>query len=163
MKIYTFTEYLRGQSDDLTPELRANAERTLLKVNQLIVLYGVDNPGVERPPIASGYRSPERNAATPNASPNSEHMRCNAIDLRDLPIPMGVRTQLRPFSRWCFWKKHVLEDLDLWMEDPRCTGGRLPWAHFQTVPPRSGNRFFIPSAQWATRLSGAPLTLESIV
>lgn len=163
MILVTLDEFLMGQRNDLSPELLANAERTVLKVNQLLALYEIDNPGAVRPKMASGYRSPARNAATPNASRTSEHMRCNASDLRDMPCLIGGRMQVRPLSRWCFWRKSALEDLDLWMEDPRCTGGTLPWAHFQTVPPRSGNRFFIPSTEWAERLNGVPLTLESIV
>lgn len=163
MILVTLEEFLMGQKNDLSPELLANAERTIFKVNQLLALYFMDNPDAVRPKQASGYRSPARNAATVGAAPNSEHMRCNADDLRDMPCLIGDRMQVRPLARWCFWRRHVLEDLDLWMEDPRCTGGVLPWVHVQTVQPGSGSRFFIPSAEWARRLAGKPLTLDSIV
>ena len=41
----------------------------------------------------------------------------------------------------------VLAEVGLWLEDPRWTFDPKGdhWVHLQTVPPRSGNRVFVPS------------------
>ncbi len=42
--------------------------------------------------VTCGYRGPERNARTPGAAPNSQHMHARAIDFRALQ-PENVTTQ----------------------------------------------------------------------
>jgi hypothetical protein len=68
----------------------------------------------------------------------------------------------RPLAHWCKSRLDLLAEIGLWMEDPRATCGARPWVHLQTRGPKSGARIFIPSADWAARLAGKPLTDEAI-
>ena len=78
------------------------------------------------------------------------------------PAPQN-RQSRKAFARWCVANLHLLADLDLYMEDPRCTIGQwTSWVHLQIFAPRSGQRVFIPTADWAARLKGDPLTPEDI-
>lgn len=98
--------------------------------------------------MTSGYRSPEHNAKIGGAK-LSNHMTGNAIDIYDPD---------KSLARFVFQKAQLLSDHGLYCEDMRCTRN---WVHFQNVAPRSGMRFFIPSLEWAKKLTG-PLTLESL-
>lgn len=111
---------------DLSDTMRANAERTVERANQLLILFGEDRA------VNSGWRPTWYNRTIPNAAPNSKHMTCEAIDLAD---PEG------DLDDYCYRHPHILADLGLWMEHPAATKG---WCHVQIVPPRSGNRIFYP-------------------
>lgn len=124
-------------ANQLTPELRANADTTLLRVNALIAMMWGDGITLEASPItltpvASGWRPVAINAATPGASARSLHITCEAIDLYDPEAEI---------DNWCM--KHLIElqELGLWLEHPAATKG---WCHLQTRAPRSGNRVFYP-------------------
>lgn len=121
-------EYLMGRDRKytLTPDLQANAEETVDKVNQLLNRFG------ESRKVRSGWRPPEINQATPNAAPKSKHMTCEACDLDD---PEG------DLDEWALANPDVLQEIGLWQEHPSATKS---WAHFQIVPPKSGNRVFYP-------------------
>jgi hypothetical protein len=82
--------------------------------------------------VRSGWRPPEVNAATANASKTSLHMQCLAVDLEDVS---GM------LDKWCFANQNVLKDLALWLESPTATP---TWCHVQLKPPGSGNRVFAP-------------------
>lgn len=64
----------------------------------------------------------------------SQHLQGNAVDLLDKNGDLHAFV-LSPAGLQC------LEELDLYCEDPRFTPG---WLHCQTVPPKSGKRFFKP-------------------
>lgn len=122
------TEYLMGRDRKYTlrDEYRTNAAETVDKVNQLLESFG------ESRKVVSGWRPAEINAATPNAALHSKHMTCEACDLSD---PDG------DLDEWALEHPEVLQEIGLWQEHPASTKG---WAHFQVVPPKSGNRCFYP-------------------
>lgn len=131
-----------------TEECAQNAAILLSAVNSFLADFRVQAPDwIER--MSSGYRSPSYNAKIGGA-PLSNHMTGHAVDIADYD---------RRLARFCVSHPHLLELYGLYCEDPRATKN---WVHFQDVPPKSGNRFFIPSSAWATKLSGKPLTLEAV-
>lgn len=142
----TVEQYLMGRLEGMTETLWANARNMVLRANWLRGFYLIDCPEAAEWEVRSGRRTPEINAGTPGAAVGSNHLTCNALDIADND---------RRLARWLVANLHVLVDIELWMEDPRCTP---TWVHIQTVPPVSGNRVFIPSADWARRLAGRPLT-----
>lgn len=135
MKQITLKDYLMGRDyqypQELTDELRANAEETCRRTNLLLDRYFADNPDDETG-VNSGWRPAAINRGTPGAAKKSKHMVCKAIDLED---DEGA------IDDWCMNNLHVLEELELWLEHPSATKG---WCHLQTVPPRSKNRVFYP-------------------
>lgn len=124
----------------LTPAIEANAALLLSRVN--LLLEWADEGGV-RPaidartgtPVASGWRPPAVNDRTANAGASSKHRTAEGVDLRDHPA--------REFARWCLRNVDALEEIGLWMEDPRWTP---TWVHLQCRPPGSGRRVYVPSA-----------------
>ncbi|MGL5935265.1 MAG: D-Ala-D-Ala carboxypeptidase family metallohydrolase [Cetobacterium sp.] len=127
----------------VTPDIAVAAQDLLNKVNAFLEHWGREVQ------MTSGYRSPEYNKTIKGAAPNSNHMSGKAIDISDSD---------KALAKFCIIKKNLLADYGLWCEDPRTTP---TWVHFQSIPPKSGNRFYIPSLTWATKLTG-PLTLESL-
>ena len=126
----SLADYFMGRDrqfpDELTNEMRANAEETVDKVNQLLAAFGQTRK------VNSGWRPAAINKATPGAAKASKHMQCLACDLDD---PEG------DLDEWALEHPDVLQEIGLWQEHPASTKG---WAHFQTVPPKSGNRVFYP-------------------
>ena len=123
-------EYARELSDDI----RRNAEETVTKANALLERAGCGHVCE----VNSGWRPLAINAATPGASATSHHLTGRAVDLPDPD---------RGLAAWCVTHLDVLEEIGLWMEDPRWTYDREEgrhWVHVQTVPPRSGRRVFEP-------------------
>jgi hypothetical protein len=120
--------------DELTDEIRRNAEDTVAKANRLLERAGFRHVCL----VNSGWRPKQVNDATPNASAGSRHLAGLAVDLPDPD---------RALAAWCVRNLDVLAEIGLWMEDPRWTYDENGehWVHVQTVPPRSGNRIFIPS------------------
>jgi len=125
--------------DELSDEIQANARLTLERLNSALALAAAEGivPGVDPDTgtaVSSGWRPAAVNGATPNAAPNSTHIGAKACDIRDTPE--------RELARWCLRNQDKLAAIGLWMEDPRWTPS---WVHLQIVPPRSGNRVFVPS------------------
>lgn len=60
----------------------------------------------------------------------SLHLSGNAVDIAD---PSGQ------LLKWCKSNVSILEEIGLWCED-----GTVGWTHFQSKPPRSNKRFFLP-------------------
>jgi hypothetical protein len=123
---------------ELTAGVRLNAEDLLERVNPLLELAAAEGVAPTEnehgSPVASGWRPALVNDATANAAKASKHVTAEAIDLRD--------GRGRALARWCLRNLDKLEELGLWMEDPRWTP---TWVHLQMVPPRSGNRVYVPS------------------
>ena len=139
--IITPLMYYRGRdkvyANQLTPALRANADNTLKRVNNLVAVMDADGITLESSPItltpiSSGWRPVAINAATPGAAARSLHITCEAIDLYD---PEGV------LDDWCLQNITLLEGYGLYLEHPAATKG---WCHLQTCAPRSGKRVFYP-------------------
>ena len=127
----------------------ANAGDLLDKVNALLDRF-VDANQEWTVRVNSGFRTIAHNATVPGAAPNSKHTTGQAIDLGD--------NDERVLAAWVLNNVGLLKLYELWCEDMRSTP---TWVHFQSVPPGSGNRFFIPSAAAAALLHG-PLTLASL-
>lgn len=115
---------------ELTGELRANAQVTVLRANRLLAHFGEDRK------VNSGWRPASVNAATPGAAKRSKHMLCLAIDLDD---------DEGDLCHWCLENLDVLAEIGLWLEHPSATKG---WCHVQTVPPgnppKPDRRVFYP-------------------
>lgn len=124
----TLKEYFMGRDANYPPadEVRENAEITVEKANRLLEIAEMERG------VRSGYRPTEVNLNVPNASHNSKHITCEAVDIADNDGKL---------KSWCLQNLEVLEDLGLWMESPEFTP---TWVHIQIVPPHSGHRVFIP-------------------
>lgn len=115
---------------------RSNAVRTVELANKLLVLASAAGvpllANLQGNLVASGWRPPAVNAATPNASRTSLHMTGQALDFYD---PSGA------IDAWLMADLQPLVQLGLWLEHPSATPR---WCHVQTRPPGSGNRVFKP-------------------
>ena len=114
---------------DLTPEIRANAQVTVERCNKLLDLAGGGKTHV----VTSGWRPLSRNSRTAGASTTSKHLSAEAADISD---------DDRYLADWSVANLDVLEEVGIWMEDPRWTPS---WVHWQIIPPKSGRRIYIPS------------------
>lgn len=122
----------KTHSAELTPDIVRNAEVTVQRANLLLSEFRHDTGDTEIRKVNSGWRPAAVNAATPNAALRSKHMTGQAIDISD---PEG------DLDEWCLSHLEVLERIGLWLEHPSATKN---WCHVQTVPPKSGRRFFYP-------------------
>lgn len=148
----TLPDYWMGRdathAADLTPVIADHARLLLGRVNLLLSWAYRDNvrPALDARTgthVASGWRPPAINDATANAASHSRHLTGEAIDLRD--------NGARDLARWCLRNLDALEEIGLWMEDPRWTGGpgHENWVHLQIVPPGSRRRVYVPSTRAA--------------
>lgn len=123
-------EYYKGRDvtydSDLTPEIRASASKLLIKVNELLTIFG------EPRSCNSGWRPLTVQMEINPRAPNSKHVTGNAIDLED---------KNGKFANWCMGNLLHLERLGLYLEDPKSTP---TWVHLQQVAPKSGKRVFQP-------------------
>jgi len=124
---------------ELTPEIETNAAETIRRVNLLLDRAALDGvyPGIDPrtgTEVSSGWRPAAINEHTKNAASGSKHLTARAEDVRD--------TQQRSLARWCVSHQDVLAEIGLWIEDPQWCP---TWVHFQTVPPGSGLRVYVPS------------------
>lgn len=124
----------RQYAGELTDEIRENAEETLGKVNALLERAGFENINA----VASGWRPRVLNDVTSNAGKKSKHITAEAIDIPDAD---------RKLAHWCLDNLDVLQEIGLWMENPRWTWSAKGnhWLHLQIVPPESGRRVYVPS------------------
>ena len=116
---------------ELTDEILANAQVTVDKANELLKRAG--HSDVDH--VDSGWRPKAVNDHTANASGSSKHLTAQAVDLPDPD---------RTLADFVVDNKHMLEELDLYIEHP---GWTPTWLHVQTVPPKSGRRIYIPNGQ----------------
>ena len=121
----------KTHAQELSDEIRRNAEVTVERANELLRRSG--HSDIEH--VASGWRPQAVNDATANAAHGSRHLTAQAIDLPD---------DDRALADFVVDNRHMLEELDLYIEHPGWTPG---WLHVQTVPPKSGRRIFIPNGQ----------------
>lgn len=123
----TFKE-LNPHNYPTTPEIEANLSVLLTRLNQLRTAYGV--PMI----VTSGLRSVEQQqrliATGISNATKSHHLSGQAADIYD---PHNALYQ------WCQNNVPVLEQCGLWCEEDRGF-----WVHFQSIPPKSGKRFFKP-------------------
>lgn len=120
------------KEEDFTSEINSNVRELVKRINSLGYV----------PPMyfSSCLRSKERHkqiylnkGVSEDKIPwGSRHLTGQAADIAD---PNG---ELR---RWLNTTVIPWDKIGLWVEHPDYTPG---WIHFQSVPPKSGNRFFIP-------------------
>lgn len=135
-KKYTVEKLLSGHAvQEFSAEQLQNAQTLCDRVNAIVFDYVIDT---DKPIPAqnSGYRSPEENAAVPNAAKASKHMSCEAIDLDD---------DMQDFKNWVKSKPAMLDKHDLYMEGDRITNGSNKnatptWCHLDIYPRK--NRIF---------------------
>lgn len=125
----TQAEILMGRKtyDQLTQEQKDNLKILLERINKVRTKYGKPmkvNDGL-RIVVGSG-------------AAKSNHFICAAIDIDD--------DDSLYMWKWCLANLDFLQEVGLWMEDPRWTHGTAgTWMHFQIVPPKSGKRIYVPS------------------
>ena len=130
----TLEEYYMGRDRaydlELTHSHRFYADQLLSRVNDLLNIFHADHgyyPGVR-----SGWRPASVNAVVPHASKKSKHITCQAIDLAD---------NSGTLKQWTLKNLNLCERYGIWVESPEFTP---TWVHWQSLPPKSGHRVFIP-------------------
>lgn len=123
----------RYSSPELNDKLKNNALNLMQKVNRFLNQIGITEAKVN-----SGFRTTGNNSKTKGAAPNSNHCQCLAIDIND---PDG--------SLWnkCMENLQIAKDEGIWFEHKWWTSSEENggWIHMQGIPPKSGNRIYIPS------------------
>lgn len=108
------------------------------KINLLRTAYG------KRLRVSSGYRSMTKHLAIYKSKGitdkskipmQSNHLVGLAVDL----VPLDE--DIKEFQKWILENVKLMEQIGLWFEHFDFTP---TWVHAQCVPPKSGNRFFIP-------------------
>lgn len=123
----TFNELLHGHSiADVDIAYQHNLEELLKKMNKVRDLYG--KPMI----VTSGFRTYQDQMKINPKAPKSKHMIGCAVDIEDKDGSMAI---------WIKSNIDKMADIGLWFEDFEHTKG---WVHFQSVPPASGKRVFIP-------------------
>jgi hypothetical protein len=109
-----------------TPKHERSAKALLKRVKKAMLILSVD-----KPVINSGWRPAAYNKKIGGAR-KSHHIKAKAIDIGDRDKRIASILCQRP---------QILDHCDLWIEHPDHTP---TWVHFQSRPPRSGKRIFIP-------------------
>lgn len=126
-------DILKGQT--CPPEYEANLLELLIRINKVVDACGIILI------VTSGLRSRQKQIAVyaekgitdlDKIPLGSKHLSAQAVDISD---PNG------DLKKWIMQNIKLIEEIGFWMEDFEYTKG---WVHFQTAPPRSGKRFFIP-------------------
>ena len=121
-------------------EHNRNIDGLLVKVNRLRLLYG--KPLI----VTSGYRSLEEHLAIYAAKGitdqakipmKSKHLSGQAVDL--VPADGDIKGFQKFISELVKYNDFAVDGL--WFEDFAYTDR---WTHAQSVPPKSGKRFFLP-------------------
>lgn len=123
----------RAKLDALPLEVQKNLGTLVERVNKVRGLWG--KPMI----VTSGLRTMEdhlriyasKGVTDPAKIPmRSRHLIGAAVDIADDGLIL---------TRWLKDNPSILEDARLWCEE-----GNKNWVHFQTVPPLSGARWFLP-------------------
>jgi len=65
----------------------------------------------------------------------SAHLSGQAVDVLDMDLSI---------QKWVLGSTALLEENKIWCEDFAYTSKTVAWVHFQSRPPKSGKRFFVP-------------------
>lgn len=132
----TLKELLQGTPvGSLSPETALNLQVLLERINVIRKAY--NKPMT----VSSGLRSMKhhlevyrkKGITDPAKIPmKSKHLFGQAVDIAD---------PKQELQKWVLANVKLLETAQLWCED---FGATPAWVHFQTQPPRSGKRFFMP-------------------
>lgn len=137
----SMAELLKGKNfEDQTPEVQENLNILLERVNKIRSSYGKPMSPTSGLRTMSDhlriYQEKAAKAGVPfdesKVPMKSRHLYGEAVDISD---------PNKELQQWCIENEALLEEFELWCEDFAHT---LNWVHFQTKPPKSGNRFFIP-------------------
>lgn len=119
-----------------------NLNDLLVKINKIRLAY--NKPMV----VSSGLRSREQqiNIYRMKAKNKEFPFENGIFDLKKVPLAskhlIGAAVDIADngdLMEWCKSNIKTLEEVGLWVEE-----GTVGWVHFQTQPPKSGNRFFRP-------------------
>jgi len=132
------SELFKGDLNSIPAVHRANLANTAKIMTKARNAFGF--PMI----VTSGYRTKEDHERIYKGTPKdkipwgSAHLSGCACDISD---PKGLV--------WEFFADNFefLKEVGLWLEDPRWTKN---WVHFQTVPPKSGSRIFVPNSSKPT-------------
>lgn len=124
--MFTLKEYFMDREREWPPsdEQTANAIKLINSIRQLESSSGFDLH------LTSGYRPVDVNSFVAGAARFSTHCSCQGVDLAD---PNGK------LSNFCMKNQDLLEELGLYMEDPRDAKHHV---HLQIRAPKSGHRIF---------------------
>lgn len=137
----SMSEILKGKKlEDQSAEIQVNLAVLLEKINKIRALYGKSMTP------SSGLRTMEdhlriyKEKAAKAGVPfdeskvpmKSRHLYGQAVDIAD---------PNKELQKWCKDHESDLASIGLWMEDFSATPN---WCHFQTIAPKSGNRWFLP-------------------
>lgn len=120
----------------------SNIEDLFIKINKIRLAF--NKPMV----VTSGVRSKEQqiNIYRDKAKNKEFPFENGVFDLKKVPLAskhlIGAAVDIADngeLMKWCKANVKTLEEVGLWVEE-----GTVGWVHFQTQPPRSGNRFFKP-------------------
>ncbi len=120
--------YLMGREKEFppSPDMLLGANSLLQRVESLFYDLGIELTDKD---LSSGYRPGHYNTKV-GGSPNSAHLHCVAIDLKDPNKNLANKILANP---------HLLDKHGLYLEDPYYT---KTWIHLQTRKTR--NRVFKP-------------------
>jgi len=103
--------------DEFTPEILASAKKLLIQVNSLL-----NDLGIEKCQVSSGWRPAAVNNKITNAAKKSYHMLGMAVDILDSPK--------QDLANLIASKPDLLKKYNLWLEDQTSTRGKnTNWAH----------------------------------
>lgn len=135
----TLSQYVgpHASSKDWTPARTANATLLLAKANELLRIAAqagiicLTNPKTKSQISGSTFGG-FRPQNCPIGAPNSHHKEGRGIDIYDPDNQIDA---------WCMANLPSLEAVGIWLEHPDATKS---WSHWQSVPPKSGNRVYQP-------------------
>lgn len=117
-------EEMNPHSYKLTDEQEANQQTLHVAINKIRSAY--NKPMI----VTSGVRSQQDQARINPSAPKSKHLLGAAVDIADSNGEL---------YKWCKDNTKELEDAGLYCEE-----GTKGWVHFQSIPPKSKKRWFIP-------------------
>jgi hypothetical protein len=135
----TLEQYVgvHAKSKDWTAQRKLNAIELLKHCNALVLAAQAD--GVDFPvntktgsQISGQTFGGFRPQNCPIGAPNSNHKEGRGVDMYDPDNEIDA---------WCLDNQDKLEAAGIWIEHPDATQS---WSHWQSVPPRSGNRVYRP-------------------
>lgn len=125
----------RVEFDNLPEEHKSNILDLHNKINIIRKAYGKPMK------INDGYR--RQQDIPKHGASKSKHLFGQAIDIDDNEAGELWFWLMKPENM------QLLKDVGLWLEHGNYTHNKKygTWVHFQTVPPKSGNRIFVPSSE----------------
>jgi len=130
----SMSELLKGKKlEDQSIEIQENLTVLLERINKVRTLWAKSMT------VTSGLRTMEDHLRIYAAKGitdktkipmKSKHLYGQAVDIADSGLKL---------TAWLKANPQVLVDAELWCEE-----GNSNWVHFQMLPPKSGNRWFLP-------------------